>query len=91
VSNSRNVIAQIDTIADAYDSERPAQDRFSNEPLDSGEKKDLARANDYMANLDSDDGHIPKEVAHLSTGKLTPKQARELIHWVNRTAPAEFS
>jgi hypothetical protein len=61
-------------------------------PLTHAEERELAKANTWAMDLEMDDGHPPREVAHLTElrRKMTPAEAREMIRWFRATAPGDY-
>lgn len=61
-------------------------------PLTPAEERELAKANTWAMDLEMDDGHPPREVAHLMDLKrrMTPAEAREMIRWFRATAPGDY-
>jgi hypothetical protein len=66
--------------------------KISNAPLTDREERELARANTWAMDIEMDDGHPPREVAHLTElrRRLTPAEAREMIRWFRSTAPGNY-
>ena len=66
--------------------------KFSNAPLDDREARELVLANTWAMDVEMDDGHPPREIAHLAelSRRLTNAEARELIAWFRATAPGDY-
>lgn len=66
---------------------------YSNEPLDSGEDRDLGYAGVFLMDVEMDGGTVPKHLSKLLDGskKISNAEKRMLIAYFRRYAPGDFS
>jgi len=61
-------------------------------PLNTREKKDLAKANVWIMDVEMDDGRLPPEIESLSNLQrpLKPSEQRKILEWYYQTAPGDY-